>query len=77
MSDRETFRVEGPCWCPNEMTLMQARYMGHTKECSAAREGWRRDSAGLSEMARRRREYEEIGKAFVAASLGPKEGEPG
>lgn len=70
MRERDPFRVEGVgCWCPNEMTLQQARIGGHTKECTQARKGWEANYRGLTEMDKQRREDQEAGRQLREAAL--------
>jgi hypothetical protein len=56
MTKRESFRIEGQCWCPNDLKLGQLRMMGHTEECTRAREGWR---INMRNLEHKRRDEEE------------------
>lgn len=69
MSEREAFRIEGiGCWCDQTITLGTLRVMGHTEECTEARRGWESNHRNLSEMARRRRVDEEVGRQLREAA---------
>ena len=67
---RESFFVDGVgCWCPDTMTLQQARLAGHTEECSEARQAWRANYRHLSEMEKQRRVDAEVGRQVREAAL--------
>lgn len=68
MSDRDTFIVQGGCWCPDDATLRSLRTGGHTIDCIAARKGWAANMRHLSALDRERREMEAIGRAVVEAA---------
>jgi hypothetical protein len=70
MSEREAFRVEGVgCWCDGNITLDTLRIMGHTKECTEARRGWKRNYENLAEIAQQRRVDQEVGRQVREAAI--------
>jgi hypothetical protein len=59
---RDSFAIDGECWCPGEIRLDTLRIMGHTQACTAARKGHEANRRHLSDLDRQRRTDESAGR---------------
>lgn len=71
MSERDSFFVQGGCWCPATWTLQKVRIEGHSEDCTRARRGWEANYRHLAAVGRQRREDEEAGRALREAGERP------
>lgn len=60
--ERDTFVIEGGCWCEYGKRVGALRIMGHTVECTQARRGWAANNRHLSELSQQRKRDEEAGR---------------
>ncbi len=69
MSERDVFRIDGMCWCADDLTIGVLRVMGHSEACTTARKGHEENARHLSQkMARRRMEDENAGRQLRQAA---------
>ena len=63
-ADRDRFVIEGGCWCDYNASIGPLRVMGHTEECTQARQGWAANYRHLGEMEKQRRIDEAAGRSL-------------